>query len=70
MTQYFVTKRETCSECNGDGFLYQPAEMKKCRECGGSGIIQQEIALQEALRELGVLGKTDVLRALKEDGVC
>lgn len=55
---------ETCGRCGGEGVVSSPENTERvcCPECQGNKETKREVLLQDALRELGVLGVFDERR--------
>lgn len=58
MSEYFVTKREKCEACNGDGkekrrsLMISADDPIECHECDGFGYIDTPVDLLEVLAKV------------------
>lgn len=65
MIEFVLTKKETCSTCEGRGrsrteVVFDEIQARNvfelCADCDGTGIKRTEIELAEALRQLSLKG--------------
>jgi len=58
-TRFFVLREATCPECQGFGEAPTHGNrLERCPRCKGKGRVREEVALEEALVELGLLAPT------------